>query len=71
MERRTETPSGTTIKTALTAEDTKFLAEWFRASHAEGWRPNPRTASDVYRVWHKLDALYSREGDGQLPLPAQ
>ncbi len=52
-------PSGSQIKRSMTAEEIKFLAEWFRASHEEGWRPHIHAPGEVARIHEKLEGVYA------------
>lgn len=59
-------PSGTDIKTGLTAAEIKLLAEWFRESHEEGWRPRIHAPARVAEFSEKLDAIYRTARGGNI-----
>lgn len=59
-------PSGTDIKTGLSAEEIKFLAEWFRESYEEGWRPHIHAPARVGALNEKLDGIYRAARGGNI-----
>lgn len=62
------TPSGTDIKTGLSADEIKFLAEWFRESYAQGWRPSIQDLAAIERNHAKLAAIYGETMDQEIDL---
>lgn len=59
-------PSGTDIKTGLTADEVKLLAEWFRESYKDDWRPAVYPRGTIERFHTKLAAIYG-EAPEEIP----
>jgi hypothetical protein len=61
-----EGPSGTQIKNGLNADEIKLLAEWFRESYDEGWRPRIHAPARIAAFSDKLRGIYRSARKGTI-----